>query len=330
MVHPPPPRNDPYRGRMTSPMRSCLALLLFAASAAASEPVDSGRVVIQPRTGEPATVLFPRRDDGMARVIVEFAPGASAAQLQSDLAALARGGVRNHAAIVVDHELSLTIQGAVLSLPSASLPALRTLRSLRAVHPDRVVHALGEPGVVAVRAPEVWERLGVRGAGTTIAIIDTGVDYRHPSLGGGFGPGHKVRGGYDFVDGDDDPMDENGHGTHVAGIAAASSAQLTGVAPEAALLAFRVLDASGSGSISAVLAAIERAVDPNGDGDPADHADVINLSLGGPGGPGDVVSRAVDAAVAKGVVVCVTAGNTGIVHGIGSPGSAEQAITVGA
>src|SRR5881628_649832 len=60
----------------------------------------------------------------------------------------------------------------------------------------------------------------VTGAGTSIAIIDTGVDYNHPALGGGFGPGHKVVAGYDFVDNDTDPMDTDGHGTGVAGLAA--------------------------------------------------------------------------------------------------------------
>src|SRR3712207_857824 len=62
---------------------------------------------------------------------------------------------------------------------------------------------------------------GVTGAGTTIAVIDTGIDYTLPSLGGGLGPTKKVMGGYDFVDDDADPMDTDGHGTAVAAAAAA-------------------------------------------------------------------------------------------------------------
>src|SRR4051794_19775663 len=62
----------------------------------------------------------------------------------------------------------------------------------------------------------------VTGAGTAIAVIDTGIDYTHPFLGGGFGPGYKVVGGHDFVDDDNDPMDTFGHGTEVAGVLAAS------------------------------------------------------------------------------------------------------------
>src|SRR5688500_17746277 len=83
------------------------------------------------------------------------------------------------------------------------------------------------------------------GAGQTIAIIDTGVDYTHPGLGGGFGPGHKVIAGYDFVDDDPDPLDTYGHGTHVAGMLAADSFTHSGrlhrgVAPDAKIVALRV------------------------------------------------------------------------------------------
>src|SRR5439155_17823482 len=83
------------------------------------------------------------------------------------------------------------------------------------------------------------------GAGEAVAVIDTGIDYTHPYLGGGFGPGHKVEGGYDFVDEDNDPMDNYGHGTEVAGVLAASpfafhGKRYQGIAPECKLLALRV------------------------------------------------------------------------------------------
>lgn len=95
---------------------------------------------------------------------------------------------------------------------------------------------------------------GIRGKGVTIAIIDTGLDYTHEALGGCFGPGCKVAGGYDLVgknwnshnekrypkDPDQDPMDHHGHGTHVAGIIAAENEWLTGVSPDAQLLSFKV------------------------------------------------------------------------------------------
>jgi len=81
----------------------------------------------------------------------------------------------------------------------------------------------------------------VTGAGTSIAIIDSGVDYRHPALGGGFGAGFKVVAGYDFVDDDGDPMDPDGHGTGIAGIIGAkdftyNNARYRGLAPGANII----------------------------------------------------------------------------------------------
>ena len=83
------------------------------------------------------------------------------------------------------------------------------------------------------------------GAGQVIAVVDSGIDYDHPSLGGGYGPGFKVIGGYDFVDDDEDPMDVDGHGTAVAGVIAADPYEADGylqqgVAPGAKLVALRV------------------------------------------------------------------------------------------
>ncbi|MCK4555190.1 MAG: S8 family serine peptidase, partial [Candidatus Aenigmarchaeota archaeon] len=132
----------------------------------------------------------------------------------------------------------------------------------------------------------------------------------------------KVIGGYDFVNDDNDPMDDHGHGTHVAATAAGNGS-LKGVAPGARLLAYKVLNAYGSGSTSGVIAGIERAVN--------DSADIISMSLGSSGNPDDPASVAVDNAVDAGVVVVVAAGNSGpYAQTIMSPGTARNAITVGA
>lgn len=143
----------------------------------------------------------------------------------------------------------------------------------------------------------------------------------------------KVIGGYDFINNDADPMDDHGHGTHVAATAAGKDPDgvFLGVAPDAKILAYKVLNSRGSGTWSGVIAGIERAVDPNQDGDFSDKADIISISLGGPGNPDDPVSRAVDAAVESGVVAVIAAGNSGPrTQTIGSPGTARKAITVGA
>lgn len=221
--------------------------------------------------------------------------------------------------------------GASVRVRKEMLPSIRALPYVAAVHLDLPVHALSEEGVEKIGANKVWDQLGTKGAGVVVAVIDTGIDYTHPALGGGFGPGFKVIGGWDFVNDDADPMDDSFHGTHVAGIIAANGAGLTGVAPEASLLAYKVLDSSGQGKESDVLAALERIVDPNGDGDPSDHVAVANLSFGLAGASaGDPMAVAVGNAVAAGVVVCVAAGNTGQFHDIGSPALAPAAITVGA
>ena len=132
----------------------------------------------------------------------------------------------------------------------------------------------------------------------------------------------KIAGGYDFVNNDSDPMDDAGHGTHVAGIAL-SNGSLKGIAPDAKLLAYKVMDSSGEGYNDDIIAGIERAVN--------DSADVISLSLGGSGNPDDALSQAVDNAANAGSVVVAAAGNSGPdARTIGSPGCARKAITIGA
>jgi cysteine-rich repeat protein len=235
----------------------------------------------------------------------------------------ARGGSR---------EFQVVFNGIAAVLTPAAQSALRGHPDVKAIHPDPEVKAILDSSVDYVRAPAFWtQHGGYRGAGRVIAVIDTGVDYTHPDLGAcsAVGGACKVRGGYDFENGDADPVDDNGHGTHVAATAAGNGS-LLGVAPDASLLAYKVLDAYGSGLTSNVIAGIEAAVDPNGDLDTSDHADVINLSLGGPGDPDDPGAQAVDAATTAGVLVVAAAGNSGGYYSIGSPGVARTALTVGA
>jgi len=155
-------------------------------------------------------------------------------------------------------------------------------------------------------------------------------------------PTSKVIGGWNFVWNNEFPLDNNGHGTHVAGIVAGNGV-IKGVAPDAKLYSYKVLSSTGSGSLSWAIGGIERAIDPNQDEDFSDSVDIISMSLGldcvadiyeysEDCGPDDPVSQAVDNAVDAGVVVVVAAGNVGN-YGektITSPGTARKAITVGA
>ena len=282
---------------------------------------------------------------GRARVIVEFQSvplARSKNRLQSQAAArttldrfrrdlestISTESLSRRA--VIEHEYVNAFSGAAVTLDQSTLARVKSLSYVRGVTYDVPVRASVEPGIAAVRAPEVWSGLANRGAGVTVAIIDTGIDYMHSSLGGGFGPGFKVVGGYDFANKDDDPIDDAGHGTHVAGIVAGNSAELLGVAPDAKLVAFKVLNENGFGWGADIIAAIERCIDPNGDGDFSDRVDVANMSLGGFGNPEDEMSRAVDTAVEAGIVFVIAAGNAGMPQTIGSPGTSERAITVGA
>lgn len=255
-------------------------------------------------------------------------------QLANDLARIEGGAPGRIAASsntgAIRHTYRMAFAGASATVSRASLAAIRALPYVRAVHEDGKVQASLARSVPHIGVPEVWQQYGRRGKGIVVAIVDTGIDYTHWALGEGFGPGFKVAGGWDVINGDADPMDDHGHGTHVAGIVAANHKYLTGVAPEATLLAYKVLDEHGSGAKSIVLAGVERAIDPNQDGDPSDHADVVNMSLGGAALPDDPVIAAVERGVAAGVVFSLAAGNTAALGGLGSPGLAPSAITVAA
>jgi subtilisin family serine protease len=232
------------------------------------------------------------------------------------------------------HAFTDLVDAVALSVPAGDLDELRGLDGVRAVFPDSPMRANTDASVPLVGAPKVWERTDadgdpVRGDGVTVAILDTGIDYNLDDLGGGFGPGYKVVDGYDFANGDSDPMDDNGHGTHVAGIVAGDGGPdgITGVAPGASLTAYKVLHGNGDGFESDIIAGIEAAVAP----DNPHRADVINMSLGGPGDGTEPIGLAATAATKEGVVVVASAGNSGPAPGtVGTPAAADGVISVGA
>jgi subtilisin family serine protease len=155
-----------------------------------------------------------------------------------------------------------------------------------------------------VEADAAWTT--TTGAGATVAIVDSGAQADHPDLAG------RLIAGYDVVENDATPQDANGHGTHVAGIAGATSGNGTGVAgvaPSARLMPVRVLDADGEGSADGVAAGIDWAR--------THGADVINLSLGSEVPiVGATQAGALDAAMRRaldaGIVVVAAAGNNGV------------------
>lgn len=199
---------------------------------------------------------------------------------------------------------------------------------------NKMVHASLNESVPRIGGEKLYE-LGLNGSGVDISILDTGVDYTHESFGScstqEFQDGNcRVEGGYDIYAGDSDPMDEEGHGTHVASTAAGMDEKYRGVAYGADIWAYRVLGPDGGGTYADIIEGIEKSLDPNNDGDTSDHVDIASLSLGGSGSSDSPVAEAVDNAVEQGMVVVVSAGNSGGYGTIGTPGNARKALSVGA
>ncbi len=184
---------------------------------------------------------------------------------------------------------------------------------------------------------DIVQSSGNLGAGRKIVVLDTGYNYNHPELSSSY------IGGKDFVNNDADPVDDAGHGSHVAGIITADGldGNAKGVAPEAGIIAGKVLDASGSGYFSDVVAAIYWAVDgADGIAGTADdfNADAISLSLGTSApyiykGYCDNalpdLTNAIRYAINRNVTVVVAAGNSGNA-GVSIPGCISYSTTVGA
>jgi len=157
---------------------------------------------------------------------------------------------------------------------------------------------------------------GQAGAGVNLAVIDSGIDYNHPDLSANY------KGGYDFVDNDNDPRDGNGHGTHVAGVIAAADNDIgiIGVAPEVNLYAVRVLDNRGSGSSAGVAAGIDWAA--------ANGMDIATLSLGANGNMPEVEAAGI-AAYASGLLLFAASGNDGANADGHYPSAQAEFIAVG-
>jgi thermitase len=153
-------------------------------------------------------------------------------------------------------------------------------------------------GLVNIRAPQGWD-LSTGSSTVTIAIVDSGVDLGHPDLAG------KLVAGHDFVNNDSSPQDDYGHGTHVAGIAAAVSnngAGIAGVSWGARIMPVKVLDFKGNGTFADTAAGVVWAVDHG--------AQIINLSLGADNNS-SILEDAVNYAQGKGAIVIAAAGNAG-------------------
>ncbi len=216
---------------------------------------------------------------------------------------------------------------------ASELEAINNNPNIESVEYSPMVHAFLQDSVKQIRANDTWPELvngiNLTGIDQTICIIDTGINYTHPDLGGcttsqfTSGTCGKVIGGHDFVNSDNDPYDDNGHGTHVAGIAAANGT-ITGVAPGAKIVALKALDSGGSGSFGQIRDAINWCVGNSS----TFNISVISMSLGTEApnlfssncdSSFSSTADAINAAIAKNITVVVASGNDGNKTHISSP-----------
>ncbi len=348
----------------------------------ASGPASFFVETATPSTSEVFTQALPSGEAAAGAAAVAAQPAAEAAA--SAVVAELPGAVP---AAQVLYTTTTVLSGVAVRADAADYEALAALPDVVAVHPITPKEVTNTGAASVVQAVQAWQDLGNTGTGVSIGVIDTGIDYTHSDFGGsgsvdqfttlqsyenqpapaGVFPNAKVVGGYDFVgDGYDadpasatyqpvakpdvNPLDCNGHGTHVAGTSAGYGVNADGttytagyadgvpsdlsigpgMAPDADLYALKVFGCNGSTDVT--MQAIEWALDPNGDGDPSDHLDVVNLSLGSDYGlADDADSMAIDRAMELGMLAVLAAGNAGDSYDIGgSPGNAPRGIGVAA
>ncbi len=277
----------------------------------------------------PPVALAAPKDHAQYIVTYKHAPGKAAEKKVKDLG----GSVTQHLKL---------IDGLGVDLPRGQLKKLQNDPTVASVEPDGKLELLASTGDLEYDNAWGVERIGARrvhqagntGQGIKVAIIDTGIDYIHDdpdNLPYVVDPefNHVYKGGYDFYNHDADPLDDNGHGTHVAGILAAehNGYLVVGVAPGVDLYALKVLSAAGEGDYSGLIAALGWAVDHD--------IDVVNMSLGG-----HEVSAALQTAIANaynaGVTLVAASGNVNpnnineLIYGcpVAYPAAYDQVIAV--
>ena len=258
--------------------------------------------------------LLEARPDDLFRVVVTFdGPGNSAMARQQV------GAFLLHRDFQIIPGFSATMRAAQITALARTPGVFRIEEDFQVtINMDSARHDFG-----VERAYVDYE---VNGNGCVICVVDTGVSPTHPQLDSKVPVPF-----YDAINGLTSAYDDHGHGTHVASIAAGDgagpspAAQYHGVAPAARIYAAKVLDSSGSGTDSQVIAGIQWCVNQG--------VDIISMSLGSDAASDglDSLSQTVNAAVASGKIVVVAAGNAGdATETVGAPGAAENAITVGA
>ena len=266
-------------------------------------------------------------------VLVHLAPGADRGPIRAF--AGNQGGFVKYEYDILPNVINLR------GIPSGVLNALAVTPGVVRWEPDGQVHAHmndSTPLISALQSQITGAGFSADGAGIRVCILDTGIDSDHAM----YTTRIDTAAGRDFVNNDNNPEDDAGHGSHVAGTAVGGdtltvdfgcvgSEPFQGVAPQATLIGIKVLNASGSGSFSDVIAGINYGADQTASGG---RCDVINMSLGGGAFSGtcdsDSAAAAANAAVDAGVVVVASSGNDANTNAMGTPACGSKVIAVGA
>ncbi len=231
-----------------------------------------------------------------------------------------------------------------LEVTRKGLAQLKASELVETVQEDRRLQLNTRQGLELIGAEQTRSLYG--GNGVSVALIDSGVDYTHPALGGtiqGYGtfPNEKIIGGYDFGEDDPDPMDNSGHGTTVSALAGGLNTNvgdyIGGVAPLSGLYMLKVTGANGAIFSSDLIAAWDWILTHQHD-DPARPIMVVSVSLGTPGFQTDeycddlnpAESLVTSSLAQAGIAVFVSSGNYGICDGVSYPACLKNTISVGA
>jgi subtilisin family serine protease len=278
-------------------------------------------------------------------------------------------GFDGNTAATVQYRYTMVLNGVALTLPKSAISIVQSMPQVKKVEPNRTFHVDLSKSVDYIDAPRLYGSNpndltpfasfpdGNEGQGVYVAVIDTGIDWTHAMFGGdptpprlGVGPAtaavntnQKIAYYLPFTG----TVDDFGHGTHCAadigGYLAsapgndkipgtADDIRIHGVAPQAKLMGYKVCTGTGSCLGEAITLALEDAVSPvTLTMQPKPIANVINMSLGGAGGPDDATSTAADNAALTGTVVVAAAGNSGPGEAtVGSPAAGRHVIAAGA
>jgi minor extracellular serine protease Vpr len=358
-------------GQLSRTLRLAVTLLcitcLAVAPAAAGD--GSGSAKIGGAANETATKWFVELSSPPAT------KGTSKATLKAERDAFKANAAAEGVKLTERYSFDSLWNGVSVSVAPSQVASLRSVSGVKAVYPvetlslppsESIGNNIDLANAVGLTGADIAQtELGLDGSGVTIAIMDSGLDYTLPEFGGCFGPGCKVRGGYDLVGDqynatpgpafdpvpqpDSNPLPCNpddadraevlgagtsnaAHGTHVAGIAAAdgrghtADGQVVGVAPGAQLLAYKVFGCNGGTDSDVMVHAMELAL--------ADQADVLNMSIGAAftNWPQYPTAVAADNLVDAGVNVVTSIGNSGVNNGqlwsAGAPGVGRKVIGV--